>query len=358
MSPVRSIVRSILVYVTSGEDNAMGENMFKLPMILVLAEAFPEARITWVPGVGGPFFLQKQLAPLVDGRIHEFIADLDIPSDPWGALTYRHPILKRRFDLVIDTQRLVGPTLFLKRIRHGRFVSDNWRYFFSERKPPDGMSRRPKALVDKLLTLASTAAGRRLEPPAALPVPAAFQAEADRLLPPGPVYVGLAPGVGNMTQGRDWPLDRFLAVAAAQAARGRTPVILLGPHEGAWRAQAAEAVPAALIPDLSGQDGGLGGPALTVALAGRLSAALANDAGAGHLLAGGGAPMVSLFGWSKPAKRAPFARSLTVLRAQDFGSEAITAIPIEAVLEALESQIAVGPLRAGPTTSASAAGSA
>ena len=338
-------VRSILVFITSGADNALGENMFKMPMLLALERAFPEAKITWAPGTSGQFYLQNHLAPLVGGRIDEFITDLAIPIDPWGALIYRHPILKRRFDLIIDTQRNVVATLFLKRIRHACFVSDNWRYFFSDRKPPDGLSRRPKALTDKLLTLASTAAGRGLAPPVSLPVPPLFAAEADRLLPRGPTYVALAPGVGNMGQGRDWPFDRFMAVAAAQAGLGRIPVVILGPAEQSWRQAVMEAAPDALIPDLDGQNGRPGGPTLTVALAERVSAAVANDAGAGHLLAAGGAPMVSLFGWSKPAKRTPFSRALRVLRAQDFGSEEIAAIPVEAVLEAIEAQVAVGPLR-------------
>ena len=74
-------VRSILVYVTSDADNALGENVLKLPLLLALATAFPVARISWVPGTSGAFYLRDQLAPLVDGRIGEFIADLAIPAD-------------------------------------------------------------------------------------------------------------------------------------------------------------------------------------------------------------------------------------------------------------------------------------
>ena len=47
-------VRSILVYVTSDADNALGENVLKLPLLLALAGAFPAARISWVPGTSGP----------------------------------------------------------------------------------------------------------------------------------------------------------------------------------------------------------------------------------------------------------------------------------------------------------------
>src|SRR6266851_5740994 len=110
-------VQSILVYVTSDSDNALGENVLKLPLLLALEQAFPAARIAWVPGTSGAFYLRDRLAPLVDGRIAEFITDLAIPTDPRAALFFKHPILARQFDLIVDTQRYLGRTLFLRRVR-------------------------------------------------------------------------------------------------------------------------------------------------------------------------------------------------------------------------------------------------
>jgi ADP-heptose:LPS heptosyltransferase len=339
--------RSILVYVTSGPDNALGENIFKLPMLLALADNFPEAKISWVPGTSGAFYLKNQLAPLVGGRIHEFITDLSIPVEPIKALRTKHPILDRHFDLIIDTQRYVGRTLFLRRIPHHRFISGTWRYVFSSRFPPPGVPLRPPLLVDKLLGLAATAAGHPVSVPNPIPVPETWLQRAAQLLPAGPTYVALAPGVGNVQHGRDWPFQNFLEVARAQVERGRVPVIILGPAERQWESSVRDALPEALIPPLSdaAEPSCTGGPTLTVALAGRLSAAVANDAGAGHLMAAGGAPMVSLFGWSRPEKRAPFARAITIIRSQDFGSEKIADIPVSAVIEAVDRQAAIGPVR-------------
>jgi len=154
--------RSILVYVTSDADNALGENVLKLPLLLALSAGFPSAKIAWVPGTSGEFYLQNELAPLVDGRISEFITDLDIPVDPRAAIRAKHPILARHFDLIIDTQRYVGRTLFLRRIPHGRFISGTWRYFFSNARPPRGLPLRPPRLTDKLLGLAAAAAGHEI----------------------------------------------------------------------------------------------------------------------------------------------------------------------------------------------------
>jgi len=340
-------IRSILVYVSSDADNALGENVLKLPLLLALAEAFPAARIVWAPGTGGEFYLRDKLAPLVGGRIAEFVTDLAIPVQPAAALRLAwrrgHPILDRHFDLIVDAQRNFGRTLFLRRIPHRRFISGTWRYVWSSAAPPPGLSRRPSLLVDKLLGLAAAAAGEPIAVPNPIPLPPGLQARAAALLPPGLGYVGLAPGAGNRQNGKRWPLEAYIALARLQVDRGRLPVFLLGPEEAReWHAGLHEAVPEALFPEQQQAATGLG-PTLTAALGERLTAAVANCSGTGHLLAAGGAPMVSLYGPTRPEKYAPFARALICLKAQDYGGDRIEAIPLEAVAAAVERQVAIGP---------------
>ncbi|HEY9568001.1 MAG TPA: glycosyltransferase family 9 protein, partial [Thalassobaculum sp.] len=77
-------------------------------------------------------------------------------------------------------------------------------------------------------------------------------------------------------------------------------------------------------------------PLLTIALAGRLAAGVANDSGGGHMLAAADVPLLSLFGPTPPAKFAPFVSRGAVLRAQDFGGTGMTGIPVDAVEAALE----------------------
>lgn len=344
-------VRSILVYVTSDADNALGENVLKLPLLLALHAAFPAARIAWVPGTSGSFHLQNVLAPLVGGRIAEFITDLDIPKDPRQALplVWRggHPILSRQFDLIVDTQRYLGRTLFLRRIPHRRFISGTWRYFWSDAAPPKPLSRRPPRLADKLLGLASAAAGHPVTVANPIPLPTEWRARAATLLPQGPNYVGLAPGAGNKQRGKCWPLDCFIALARAQAGHGRIPVFVLGPEEQDWAETLRLAVPQALFPPTAAA-----GPCLVPVLGERLAAAVANCSGTGHLLAAGGAPMVSLYGPTNPEKFAPFSRALVCLKAQDYGSDRIAAIPLEAVAGAVERQVSIGPVQARPPLAA------
>jgi ADP-heptose:LPS heptosyltransferase len=353
-------VGSILVYVTSDADNALGENVLKLPLLLALSAGFPAAKIAWCPGTSGEFYLRRSLAPLVDGRIAEFITDLDIPVDPRAAIRARHLILKRRFDLIVDTQRYLGRTLFLRRIPHGRFISGTWRYLFSNARPPRGLALRPPRLTDKLLGLAAAAAGYEIPVPNPIPLPPALRARAAELLPAGPTYVALAPGAGVKHTGKCWPLDSFVALARQQVKRGRVPVFFVGPAELDWCAPLRQAVPEALFPEQQGDEAisaAIRGPSLVAALGERVAAAVANCSGTGHLLAAGGAPMVSLYGPTRPEKYAPFSRALICIKAQDFGSERLDAIPVDIVASALERQVVVGPASPQMSTAQPEAGS-
>jgi len=208
------------------------------------------------------------------------------------------------------------------------------------------LPRRPPRLTDKLLGLAAAAAGHEIPVANPIPLPPALRARAAQLLPAGPTYVALAPGAGVKHTGKCWPLDAFVTLARQQVARGRIPVFFIGPAELDWCAPLRQAVPDALFPEQEGDaatPAETRGPSLVAALAERVAAAVANCSGTGHLLAVGGAPMVSLYGPTRPEKYAPFSRALICIKAQDFGSERLDAIPVDVVAAALERQVLVGP---------------
>jgi ADP-heptose:LPS heptosyltransferase len=72
-----------------------------------------------------------------------------------------------------------------------------------------------------------------------------------------------------------------------------------------------------------------------MALAKRLTLAVANDSGTSHMLAAVDTPLVSLFGPTPAAKFAPLVSRRNMLTAQQFGSDRMSAIPVEAVESAL-----------------------
>jgi ADP-heptose:LPS heptosyltransferase len=168
-------------------------------------------------------------------------------------------------------------------------------------------------------------------------LPTEWTTQALTLLPSGPVYVGIAPGAGGAA--KRWPLERFIMLARLQIEHGRVPVVLLGPAEADLVAELRAALPHARFP--LQQDGDAEqSPLLTMALAQRLTAAVANDSGTGHLIAAAGCAMVSLFGPTRPQKFAPAARRLTVIDARDHGEAEMTSISVETVADALERMLA------------------
>ncbi|MDO8606805.1 MAG: glycosyltransferase family 9 protein [Phaeospirillum sp.] len=317
-----SLDNSILVYV--GLD-AVGDGLIKLPFVRALRAAFPQARITWMAGKGHSVFADT-LAPLVHGLIDEVIDEAHIGSRVGELL--RRPLPGRSFDLIIDTQRRLLTTLILRRIRHGRFISAAGGFLLSDARPR--VPTRPAAMVAQLMTLIELAGGEPAAGEAPLPRDAATEALADTLLPPGPDYVGLAPGAGG--KHKCWPLERFCALAATISAKGMTPVFLLGPAETEWMTAIRAEHPDALLPL---QQVERPSAMLTIALGRRMRAAIANDSGTGHMLAAAGIPLVSLFGPTPPDKFAPSASRLTILRAQDFGGSTMEKIPASPVEEAL-----------------------
>jgi ADP-heptose:LPS heptosyltransferase len=323
----------ILVY--SGLE-LLGDGVMKLPFVRGLRQRWPEARITWLAGKGKTVYAHA-LAPLVGGSLDEIIEDAGIGSR--AAELLRRPLPGRRFDLVIDTQRRVLTTLILRRLATRCFVSGAARFLLSDRRP-ERSYRRPDRLVDQLLDLIAVAGGERVTPRFDLALGSPWSDAAALALPPGPVYVGLAPGAGGVH--KQWPRDRFVALAAAQQAKGRRAALILGPDERNWRPDLTAALPEALFPL---QDERLAAdiaasPLYTLALGQRLAAAVANDSGTGHLLAASGVPMVSLFGPSAEAKFAPTARRLEIVAAQRFGGIEMPAIPLAAVLDAVERSLA------------------
>lgn len=314
---------AVLVHV--GLD-LVGDGVMKLPFVRALRTAFPQARITWLASQGASAF-SGVLAPLVDGLLDEVV------QQEVTAFARQCRAAKRRFDVVIDTQRGFATAWRLRSVPHGRFYSPALSFWLSSTRPR--AYRKPPALVSQLLDLVELAAGRRVEPAGGLAIPPAYAAQAAALLPDGPRYVGLAPGAGG--RHKCWPLDNFVALGEQLARDGLVPVVLLGPAEAEWADIVRTRLPAALLPL---QDAAAPDILLTVALGTRLAAAVANDAGGGHLLAAAGVPLVSLFGPTPPAKFAPYAQRAAIIRAQSYGSDQMQAIPLEAVRAAVDGLIA------------------
>ena len=327
---------TVLVY--SGEDIS-GDGLIKLPFIGGLRAAFPASRITWCAASGRSVYA-GWLAPVVEGLIDEVLLDGRPGLQPLDWIATQRPFGGRTFDLVIDTQAKLSMTLAARRGagRGGRFISSAARFALSSVRPREPW---PVAMSDQLALLLRLAGGETARPVPIRLTDKRLLDAARSLLPDGPIYVGIGPGAGGAD--RRWPIERYVEVARRQWERGRTPVFVLGPAELDYIPILRQTAPFVLLPgvDLDEALRDVDSPLLTIALAGRMAAAVAADAGPGHMLAAGGAPLVSLFCEPrKLAKFRPASPRLEPLIAEDFGGKEIDRIPVDAVDAALERLLA------------------
>ena len=317
----------LLIYVHS---DCLGDAMFKLPAIAGLRDLFPGFYITWLAGRERSMY-RGALWPLVKNYLDE-VHDCAGIGAGWRELLGPAPLPQRHFDIIIDTQTSVRPTLCVRRINHRLFISAAANYLFSDKRP----ARREKKIVSvqrQLLDLFSLASGRPAAPVYSLACPEVYRAAAGQLLPSGNRYGGLAPGAGG--RHKCWPLPNYITLARELRSMGLTPVFLLGPNESSWYEQIQKEVPDALFPEQAAAATALpGGPLLTLALAQRLTLAVANDSGTGHILAAARRPLVSLFGPTNPDRFAEVADHRVIIRAQQFGGSALENIAVDRVLGA------------------------
>ena len=349
-SKVAAMIRSILVYSV---EELSGDGLIKLPFAAGLRAAFPEARISWCAASGKSVY-SSWLKPVVFRFIDELLLGEPLGDRMLDVFNPRPPFGGRTFDLVIDTQTNVRRSLVVRRA--GRtFISAAAGFALSARRPTSPWPESMAGQLDGLLKLAAGPQANAARPTLSTPEAAAA---ARTLLPPGETYVGFAPGSGGLE--RRWPLDRFVQLAALQHERGRRPVFILGPAERDYVEPLRAQAPYALLP-LEGEAAErapVKGPLLTIAMAGWLAAAVAADAGPGHMLAAGGAPLVSLFRERrKERKFRPDGATVSPLVAEDFGDTAIDAIPASEVDRALEGLLGrpdAPPASPGPIASATA----
>jgi ADP-heptose:LPS heptosyltransferase len=336
MKPPRPVADTVAVF---SYEEIIGDGLYKIPFVRALRSTWPDAEISWI--TTRRTVLASRLRPLTEGLIDQFHQDSGIGN---GISDLVRPLrLKRRYSVIIDTQSVIWRTLTLRRLPHDLFISPATGFRLSDRRPgPDRI--KPPHMVDRLLELLELACGHKPVLSARIVLPGDVEARAAQALPDGPVYVGFAPGAGKRI--KCWPLDHFIAAARVQVACGRVPVFILGPDEVEWRPQLQAAVPEALFPE---QDTAVWGnefsPLKTVALARRLTAAVANDSGVSHMFGAADIPLLTLYGPTDAEKFRPRVSRGAILRAQSFGGDDMAVIPVTAVLQEFEKLIKLCPDR-------------
>ena len=318
--------------VVISERESLGDGFYKLHLLRALRRTYPDEKITWIVSEGDSPYrapMARIAAPLIDTLIVQ--AGL---RRPWLTALGRLRVLPR-FALAIDhrsNNAVIAATNLL--LRADIYQAATPGYLFCRYRPKGA---RPRHKLARLMTLLEAAAGCPVDGSGEIDLPSDTVAKAATLLPEGPRYVGIAPGASGPP--RYWPLDRQTALAGWIADQGWQPVILLGPMERHMLAPLRQALPAALFPGCSDSDM-LADIDLWLALGRRLSAAVSNDTGTGHLLGETGVPLLSLFGPTDPRVWAPVTRQGHVIWSRDYGGPEMHRIALADVKAAVAALMA------------------
>ncbi len=327
--PTSAADRPIAVLV---DREGLGDALLKLPMLRAIRRGFPQRRVWWI--ATHETSMARELAPFVSPLLDRVIENAKITSPASEAIKGLRRLPP--FDLVFDTRTRVATVLLARLVlAHRGFFACLPGYLFSDRRPP-GRRSRPRGIAERAITMVEAALGGRADWEGTFDVSAAARQLMGTRMPEGPRYVGFA--IGSREARKNWPQDRFAALAGRVAEMGCVPVFFTGPQEKDRVADLKRAVRSALFPQAEPVDPALGLAPLepAIAIGTRLSAAVANDSGMGHLLGALGTPLVSLFGPTDARKWAPLTRRGVIVRAQDFGADSMDAIPVDAVLRALK----------------------
>lgn len=295
----------------------MGDVLHALPAVAALRAMRPDLPIDWV--------VDPRWAPLLldDGNRSSLISRVHLAEtrmwsgSPFSArtvnsvLTLRRALREQEYSHVVDMQGTLRSAVI------GSFAGA--RSFFGFADPRETAARwlytqravrRGTHVVEQGAALLSDALGVALQP-ALVPLPRQAPAEvwADELLQKfeqGTRVVLLAPTAG--WGGKQWPAERFGALATALHARGCAVLVNCARGDDPVAAAvvkasggAAEAVPC--------------GIAELIALTRRTALVVGGDTGPVHLAAALGTPIVALYGPTDPARNGPWGPGLVrVLR--------------------------------------------
>ena len=104
-------IDKILVY-SGGE--TVGDGLYKINFIQNLRNKFPKSHITWMAGKG-PTEYSRSLKPLISSLLDLIREDVRIGRNPLKELILFNPLKDESFDLIIDTQTVVIPTIIIKK---------------------------------------------------------------------------------------------------------------------------------------------------------------------------------------------------------------------------------------------------
>lgn len=338
---------------------ALGDIVHAVPVAAALRGAFPEARIDWVVSAR-----HREILDLVSGISSLIVVRPSAQSDGLSIPAALREIRRAQYDVVLDLQGLIKSGVIARGSGAARIIGFAPKYlreplaglFYSESYDPGGAGMHAASETRHVVTI-NLGMLRQLGLDPGAPVfpfvsPASAAADEVRVATGGR-YALLNPGAA--WPNKRWPAERFAQLAAQlQARHGLRSVVLWGPGERevaetivAQSKGAALLSPATRIADI-------------LALAQGADVMISGDTGPTHIAAAVGAPIVGIFGPTRPERNGPWSPDdITVSRATTCQCHhrrrchaaqwCLLAIQVEEVLAAVERRLATG-RRAGSTS--------
>ncbi|MGE0393238.1 MAG: lipopolysaccharide heptosyltransferase I [Vicinamibacterales bacterium] len=281
---------------------SLGDIVHAVPAAAAVMRAWPSAAVDWVTAPG-----YRELVGMVRGLRRVITLDTRRVTGPDGILATLRTLRASRYDAVLDLQGLLKSAVLARLAGGARTLG----FSRADLREPLAATCYGETVdvsaathvIDKGLALVRAlggpahASGASPAFPLDVPEVPAVQTLAARTAPGG--YALLNPGAA--WPNKQWPVERFGAVAQAlRRERGLPSVVLWGPGEHARAeavvaasAGAAELAPPATIPGIA-------------ALAKQARLVVSGDTGPLHLAAAVGAPAVALFGPTRAERNGPW----------------------------------------------------
>jgi heptosyltransferase I len=281
--------------------SALGDTCHVVPIVRTLQRAWPTTRLTWVIGRA-----EARLMHLLPGV--EFIT-VD-KRDGWRARrALRARLAGRSFDVLLHMQLSLRASLIATQIRarvrlgFDRARARELQWLFTNAQVA---ARRNEHVLDSFLGFL-TALG--LTPAALewqLPLPAEAQQYAARLIPDARPTLLISPCSSHAL--RNWPAERYAAIARHAAETHGMRVILCGGPTAAERAMGKAIARAAASPPSEPLIDQIGRDTLPqlLALLARATALLAPDSGPVHMATMVGTPVIGLYAATRCERSGPY----------------------------------------------------
>ena len=295
---------------------AMGDIIHTMPAVTALRAAFPNARIGWIveerwaellcsggTAKSGPRTASRPLVDLVhtvDTKAwRKSLLSRETQRQISAALG---EVRNSKYEIAIDFQGALKSAAIARCSKAGAIVGfDSPREALAHLLYKRRVTTTKTHVVEQYVALAEAVAGRSLTIPS-VEFPHDDQAEANIAnkladLGVGKEFAILTPGAG--WGAKQWPPERYGAVAAALAGDGLTPLINCGPGEENL-AQAVHAASNGAAHSISCTLAEL------IALTRRARLFIGGDTGPLHLAAALQVPVVAIFGPTDPARNGPY----------------------------------------------------